>query len=71
MNKSEYGVHQTHCCITHGCKYGDRDCPVVSEEITQLSVCEYCYDNGIKDMYTFHAVRRKQQPVCPHCNHVL
>ena len=24
------GTHATHCCITHGCKYGDPDCPVVT-----------------------------------------
>lgn len=22
------GVHGSHCCPTHGCKYGYRDCPV-------------------------------------------
>lgn len=22
-------VHDAHCCTTHGCKYGDEDCPVV------------------------------------------
>ena len=33
MNISKYGVHRTHCCILHGCKYGDDDCPVVSGEI--------------------------------------
>jgi hypothetical protein len=22
------GVHLTHCCAIHGCKYGDDDCPV-------------------------------------------
>lgn len=26
--KNKWGVHEIHCCITHGCKYGDRDCPV-------------------------------------------
>lgn len=28
MNKENWGVHISHCCILHGCKYGDRDCPV-------------------------------------------
>lgn len=29
--KDEYGVHEAHCCIAmdHGCKYGDKRCPVV------------------------------------------
>lgn len=27
--KSQWGVHEHHCCKNHGCKYGDSDCPVV------------------------------------------
>lgn len=46
MDKSKYGVHQTHCCIIHGCKYGDEDCPVVSGEIKQAYPCEYCSDEN-------------------------
>jgi hypothetical protein len=36
------GVHQTHCCIIHGCKYGNKDCPVVLGEIDQTYLCEDC-----------------------------
>ena len=36
------GVHASHCCKWHGCKYGDSDCPVVSGEIEQLYLCEDC-----------------------------
>lgn len=25
----ELGIHREHCCPKYGCKYGDRDCPVV------------------------------------------
>lgn len=42
MDKSDYGVHATHCCAVHGCKYGDRGCPVVSGEIRQEYACEDC-----------------------------
>lgn len=39
------GVHQTHCCVYHGCKYGDSDCPVMIGETTQKYPCEECmYD---------------------------
>ena len=24
-----WGVHETHCCPKHGCKYGDDSCPVM------------------------------------------
>jgi hypothetical protein len=40
---SNEGVHRTHCCIKHGCKYGDEDCPVANGSIKQDHDCEYCY----------------------------
>lgn len=42
VNKERYGVHQTHCCVMHGCKYGNSDCPVVTGEIIQEYPCEDC-----------------------------
>lgn len=36
------GTHQTHCCIRHGCKYGNANCPVVNETVVQAYACEYC-----------------------------
>lgn len=36
------GVHASHCCLDHGCKYGDDNCPVVSGRVTQLYKCEDC-----------------------------
>ena len=50
MNKSKYGVHASHCCVLHGCKYGDEDCPVVSGEIKQEYICEDCGDDRIKSV---------------------
>lgn len=37
------GVHATHCCKWHGCKYGDPDCPVSNGEVEQEYLCEDCY----------------------------
>ncbi len=37
------GVHATHCCKWHGCKYGDPDCPIVNGEVEQEYLCEDCY----------------------------
>jgi hypothetical protein len=42
MDISRYGVHETHCCKTHGCKYGDEDCPVVLGIVKQKYDCESC-----------------------------
>jgi hypothetical protein len=42
------GVHATHCCKWHGCKYGDPDCPVVSGEVEQEYLCWDC-DHDLED----------------------
>jgi hypothetical protein len=44
MDKARWGVHQAHCCEDHGCKYGDKDCPVVLGQVTQSYRCETCHD---------------------------
>lgn len=37
----DWGVHETHCCLKHGCKYGENDkCPVVLNLITQKYGCQ-------------------------------
>jgi hypothetical protein len=43
--KEKWGVHENHCCVFHGCKYGDDDCPVVTNKTTQKYSCEDCVDN--------------------------
>jgi hypothetical protein len=40
MEKDKIGVHRTHCCKVHGCKYGDEDCPVITGVIQQSYACE-------------------------------
>lgn len=42
------GVHASHCCVVHGCKYGEDDCPVVNRSIEQEYLCEGCSDDGLK-----------------------
>lgn len=54
----KYGVHRTHCCIFHGCKYGYNDCPVYTAVIPQEYVCENCHDDwgdGTKNIHDCHA----------------
>jgi hypothetical protein len=41
---ARWGVHETHCCFEHGCKYGDSDCPVELGIIDQEFPCEMCDD---------------------------
>lgn len=47
----QFGVHATHCCSVHGCKYGQDDvCPVVNG-LSEGVRCEDCdwEDNYIVD----------------------
>lgn len=61
------GVHVTHCCIVHGCKYGDRDCPVVLGKSDQHYLCEDCKEapfastKSIKAVFTQTAWDRVKQ----------
>lgn len=50
MDKNKWGVHESHCCVIHGCKYGDKDCPVVKGKTKQDYICEECDDEGIKSV---------------------
>jgi len=34
--------HATHCCVQHGCKYGDPNCPVATKKEPQVYACEIC-----------------------------
>jgi len=45
MKVDNIGVHVTHCCIVHGCKYGCKDCPVYNAEYKQKYLCMYCFDD--------------------------
>lgn len=44
------GVHKTHCCWLHGCKYCNDNCPVVAGKIKQVCTCEDCGDQGWQDI---------------------
>ena len=42
MKIGNIGTHATHCCKTHGCKYGNLDCPVALGIVKQEYPCEDC-----------------------------
>ena len=42
MDKENWPVHERHCCPKHGCKYGDKDCPVVNRLTEKHN--EHCED---------------------------
>ncbi len=37
-------AHTEHCCVIHGCKYGNEDCSVVNDKKRQSMWCETCYE---------------------------
>lgn len=40
-------THTEHCCVDHGCKYGDSElCPVYRKEKRQNFTCPYCDPNS-------------------------
>ena len=51
MTNVEYKSHLNHCCIHHGCKYGDENCPVVLGRNKQSYPCGGCgsYINNFPD----------------------
>jgi len=44
-------VHTEHCCSVHGCKYGEKDCPVALGLQKQSYPCEFCGEDDLKDYY--------------------
>jgi hypothetical protein len=42
MPMDDEATHQDHCCIHHGCKYGDEKCYVVKKLVTQNRGCIKC-----------------------------
>lgn len=66
-------VHTEHCCILHGCKYGEEDyhCTVVSGRKPQSHPCQSCNDEHIQMVGTIQKILSKRIKRCPHCEHVL
>jgi hypothetical protein len=42
MIVDQRGTHLSHCCLMHGCKYGDDTCPVENDTAKQDHPCEDC-----------------------------
>ncbi len=54
-------VHTEHCCLTHGCKYGnvDNECTVVSGEEKQSYPCENCEIDELSSVEKKEAVMKE------------
>ena len=69
MEKDKIGVHVSHCCVIHGCKYGDEDCPVESGDFVQEYPCESCGADGITNIEELQAMITLGIHKCPTCGH--
>jgi hypothetical protein len=71
MNKDiDVGVHQSHCCAIHGCKYGEDDCPVVTKKIIQDHICVDCEDDNIKTVDEICKRIESGLKPCPFCGSI-
>jgi hypothetical protein len=59
--QDDWGVHETHCCSKHGCKYGDVDCPVAIGLTTGIR-CEDC-DYDEREIRGYFCVVCHENPV--------
>lgn len=61
--KDNIGVHRTHCCVLHGCKYGeDEVCPVVQKVVIQDYLCECCSMDAytsVNELFEFQEKHKK------------
>lgn len=64
-------VHTEHCCVIHGCKYGEEDCCVVTKRLPQSFNCERCEEDGIHDLDDLKRVVAGITQTCPYCKHTL
>jgi hypothetical protein len=65
------GVHETHCCIMHGCKYSiNDDCPVVLDKIKQAYICEQCNDEFLKTVEEVRELFKSGKRKCECCGSI-
>ncbi len=62
---------RTHCCLLHGCKYRDTNCPVANGVVKQEYLCEQCSWIGLTSVDDVKRYDLGKLKTCPHCNHVL
>lgn len=55
LTSKRTGVHITHCCTRHGCKYGDSDCPVHNRRAAQAYLCALCDEDNPRTVLTMEA----------------
>lgn len=51
-------VHDAHCCVIHGCKYGDPGCPVSIGEELGIE-CEECFNDREQEAYKLIKERQR------------
>ena len=66
----ENKVHATHCCIIHGCKYNEDNCPVVIDAVEQVYLCPDCYNDDIRSIEECRYLYKHKKRKCRECGTV-
>lgn len=71
-SESEKDVHTDHCCIVHGCKYGDDACTVTTGRKKQSASCErgWRYEGSCKPPAARAEGEAKRCGNGPYCQHL-
>lgn len=54
MDEREIATHAGHCCVLHGCKYGEETCPVEHGKTKQYYPCQDCDSEADAPLYGAH-----------------
>ncbi len=57
----DFLTHQEHCCMKHGCKYNEWDCPMVVGRAGATRSCEVCDEEGAEKLRIDRAKTRGVQ----------
>mgnify|MGYP001610754264 CR=1 FL=1 len=68
--KINIGVHTSHCCVLHGCKYGYSNCPVCLRKADQEHICEDCSEDGIRNLKDIRGILSGKIKRCEYCGHI-
>jgi uncharacterized Zn-finger protein len=72
LPESQKDIHTEHCCVLHGCHWGQEFyCTVVKGQKPQSFVCGYCARRGIINLDMVRIVQAGGKPHCPYCSHTL
>lgn len=71
MSEKQKDVHTEHCCIHHGCKYGEQECSVVTGLKKQSYWCESCEYDRPMDFTVIYGEYVRFDTYVPRIKHII